>query len=407
MMTTSSVYLQDVASKSLGLYVHIPFCLKKCDYCAFLSFEQTDEALQSDYVDALIKEMSYYMKLCDGSRQDRYKVDTVFIGGGTPSILSEKLIGKLVEGLRDNFDVDSDVEISIESNPKTLTMKKLTSYREMGINRLSMGAQALDDTGLKDLGRIHSTKDVLDAFEMARSAGFTNINLDLMFGFHKHEMQEWEHTLDTTINLKPEHISFYSLQIEEDTEVYRRFVANSLKLPDEREDRALYHKAVQTFRNAGYKHYEISNCAMQGYECRHNLKYWSLEEYLGLGLGAHSYFRGKRFSNTSDLDKYLFELSKNVAYNYSDTPKFVEEGHINSDFDNISEYMITGLRRTEGVDLSEFKQKFKRDFEEVYYAQLEKLESFQTQGLIRWERGRLALTEEGIDVSNSILMEFV
>lgn len=406
-MIISSVNKEN--SKKLGVYIHIPFCLKKCDYCGFLSFENSDEDLHKAYVEAVIREIEYYGGLCAGDAESNteYRIDTVFIGGGTPSFISERLIQRLIESLRVNFSIDADAEISIESNPKTFSTEKLRSYIDTGINRLSMGAQALDDRGLKNLGRIHSSDDVFRAFETARRVGFSNINIDLMFGFHKHSMAAWVHTLKSVMELNPEHISFYSLQVEDDTEMYRKFIENKITLPDDDEDRELYHYAVEKFKDVGYIHYEISNCAMSGFECKHNMKYWNLDEYLGFGLGAHSYFSNRRFSNTQDLKKYLFELSEKGAYTYSEAPRFLESEHINSEFDNISEYLITGLRKTKGISLKDFKNRFGIELEEAYKDNIESLKHFQKEGFLILDEDSLYLTDKGLDVSNSILVEFV
>lgn len=381
--------------KTLGLYLHIPFCMKKCLYCDFLSFENTSLAMQRDYVSGLIQEIQQK----GNETATEYEVDSIFIGGGTPSLINEALIVDIMSAIKANFNVSASAEITIESNPKTLSISKLEAYLGAGINRLSMGVQSLDDRCLKLLGRIHSGEDFVENFQMARSAGFKNINMDLMFAIPGQNMEAWQETLDRAIDLAPEHISFYSLQIEEETPFFQLFKKGQLNQATDEVDRKMYHLAIKRLKAAGYSHYEISNMAKVGYECRHNLKYWSFEEYLGLGLGAHSFMKGSRFSNTKNLEIYIEKL------NTGESPE--EWTHSNTQKDNVSEYIFTGLRKIKGLDLQEFNQIFGMTVQEVYREEWPNINQFICDKYLFMDENKLKLTENGIDISNTILAEFV
>lgn len=365
--------------KKLGIYIHIPFCLSKCMYCGFYSHAGSSEE-QNEYVKKLLEDIDEYGR----TYGDRYEVDTIFIGGGTPSILDPFHIKNILAEINKCFDVLPGAEITIESNPKTLTPDKLDIYRKAGVNRLSIGLQSFNDAMLKNLGRVHSVNDFTESFNMARDSGFDNINIDLMFAIPEHTMEIWEDTLEKAVALNPEHISFYSLQIEEGTQFYEMYRKGEFdQIPDD-VDRAMYHTAIKRFKEAGYHHYEISNCAEPGYECRHNLKYWSMDDYLGIGSSASSYMEGIRF-----------------------TEEPVMEFHENTFFDNVSEFVFTGLRKTEGISLAEFREKFGKDLHEVFGDRRGELEEFFESGRLIEENGFLRLSEEGIDISNKIMAVFV
>lgn len=358
------------ASKKLGIYIHIPFCLQKCLYCGFYSNAGSSAAQQEAYIEELLADIEAYGE----SYGQKYLVDTVFIGGGTPSILPAPLIGKVMEQLRRcfSFDEEGHTEITIESNPKTLTREKLQAYRAFGINRLSIGVQSFDDEILKNLGRVHDSRDALDSFQLARQCGFDNINLDLMFAVPGHTMEIWEKTLQQAVSLSPAHISFYSLQIEEETPYYEMFQRGEIaQIPDE-EDRRMYHRAIEILKRAGYEHYEISNAAKPGCQCRHNLKYWSLADYLGIGSGTSSYMEGVRFTEAP-------------------FPEF----HQNSIEDDMCEFVFTGLRKTCGIDLGEFERRFGAPFWKVYDDRKAELASFLERGDLQQEGAMLRLSEEG------------
>lgn len=366
--------------KKLGIYIHIPFCLSKCLYCGFYSHGGSSLAEQEAYIEELLADIAAYGR----EYADRYTVDTVFIGGGTPSILPAAFIGRVLTAVRTAFMVAPDAEITIESNPKTLTLDKLQSYRDYGINRLSIGVQSLDDGILQKLGRPHNAADAVESFQLARVCGFENINLDLMFSVPGHTMEIWEKTLQQVAALGPEHISFYSLQIEEGTPFYDLFAAGKIdQIPDEL-DRQMYHRAIAMLREAGYDHYEISNAAKPDRACRHNLKYWSLEDYLGIGSAASSYMEGVRFTE-------------------GPFPEF----HQNTPDDDMSEFVFTGLRKTCGIDLTEFADRFCQDFWQVYADRKEELQPFLESGALIEENGKLWLSEKGLDISNTIMAVFV
>ncbi len=335
---------------------------------------------QKHYIDGLLEDICAY-----GRRYGRsYEIDTIFIGGGTPSLPDPALIGRILESLSENFSIDTDAEITMETNPGTLTEDRLRDYRSFGINRLSIGVQSLDNRILKTLGRIHTAEEFLENFALARQAGFDNINLDLMFAVPGHTMEIWENTLDQVLELSPEHLSFYSLQIEEGTPFYRMFCDGVIReIPDEL-DRQMYHRAIGKLSGAGYVHYEISNAAKPGYRCRHNLKYWSMDEYLGIGSSASSYIDGVRFTEPPN-------------------PEF----HINTKEDDMSEFVFTGLRKTCGIELAEFEKRFSQDFWQVYGDRKAELADFFTEGKLIEEDGRLRLSEAGIDISNAIMAVFV
>ncbi|MGN0732797.1 MAG: radical SAM family heme chaperone HemW [Emergencia sp.] len=369
------------AQKSrLGIYIHIPFCLARCRYCGFYSMAGSTADERRCYVDGLIEDIHEYGRVYGEQRI----VDTVFIGGGTPSILEHGEIERIMSALRGAFAVADDAEITIESNPKTLDREKLAEYRRAGVNRLSIGLQSFDPGCLKTLGRVHTVEDFVQNYEMARECGFDNINIDLMFAIPGHTMGIWEDTLDRAIALKPEHISFYSLQIEEGTPLYEMFITGEFdQIPDDL-DRIMYHRAIEKLKAAGYEHYEISNAARPGKACRHNLKYWSMEEYLGIGSGASSYMEGVRFT-----EEPVFEF------------------HENSLQDDMSEYVFTGLRKTCGISLSDFQERFGMKLWEAFGDRRESLSEFFDSGLLVESGDRLYLSEEGLDVSNMIMAEFV
>jgi oxygen-independent coproporphyrinogen-3 oxidase len=347
------------------------------------------EEIQNEYFRTLAKEIR--QKAEDYS--NKYYVDSIFIGGGTPSLVNEQRIADLLMVVKESFLIDANAEISMESNPKTLTKNKLTTYLDAGVNRLSIGAQSLDDEMLVYMGRAHTKEDFLRNYDLARECGFQNINIDLMFAIPGQTKETWTDTMERVLSLDPEHISFYSLQLEEGTPFYSMFREGSLKQTEDELDREMYHWAVRKLKDRGYLHYEISNAAMDGYECMHNLKYWSMGDYLGLGLGAHSYMNGMRSSNITDLAEY------NKA-----GETFAVWRHENTKEENISEYLFTGMRKITGIELSDFRARFGDDLESIYGDVLEK---YRREGLIEIAGGRLRFTEAGIDISNRVLAEFV
>ena len=389
--------------KKLELYIHIPFCVKKCDYCDFLSFP-ADSNTQIRYVHALLQEIRYY-----GNLLGDYHVPTIYIGGGTPSWLEENLIYTVLQQVASSFHVEADAEISIECNPGTVTAKKLNVYQSAGINRLSIGLQSTNNEELKALGRIHTCDQFLKTYELARNAGFENINIDLMSGLPYQTLDKFLESLQTVIRLKPEHISAYSLIIEKGTPFYERYKFDAVKqeagihteiLPDEDEVYRIYKATQDVLKQAGYRQYEISNFAQPGYACRHNIGYWTRENYLGLGLGASSYIQGFRFHNESDLSCY-----DKIRMNGTDADeKLHQEITRLSDKEKMEEFMFLGLRMIKGVSGSEFFQRFGQNMWNVYGNVLNKLKD---EGLIIVDMPDVRLSDYGIDVSNYVLSEFL
>lgn len=391
--------------KPLGLYLHVPFCIRKCNYCDFLSFGSVSEEEQRAYFNSLRQEI----KMNGEIYGNEYYVDSIFIGGGTPSMVETRLIAEMLAAVRDGFAIDANAEITIESNPRTLAKNKLEAYLAAGVNRLSIGAQSLDDSLLGYLGRVHSRDDFLENYFMARECGFNNINIDLMFAIPGQTLESWMNTLEQAIRLEPEHISFYSLQLEEGTPFFSMLQKGSLQATDDALDRTMYHEAVKSLKKNGYGHYEISNAAKAGYQCRHNLKYWSMEDYLALGLGSHSFVDGERFSNEADLNRYIQIGMRDIECDCNkelESP-FVVWRHKNTNTENISEYLFTGLRKLEGIDLSDFKRRFERPLEEVFSSGWHRLQKYIDEGYLIRSNRNLRFTLKGIDISNSILVEFV
>lgn len=378
-----------------GLYLHIPFCLRKCVYCDFLSFGGRGQGELRQYAEALSEEL----RLRSAPRRE---VDTIFIGGGTPSLLEPDSLQGIMKAAKAAFCVEESAEISLEANPGTLDGKKLKAYRRMGINRLSIGAQSMDDGLLRFLGRAHDRRTFLDSFHKARTAGFENLNVDLMFGIPGQTMEVWKETLARVMDLAPEHISFYALQLEEGTPLCRQYKREEIDLPPKELERAMYHEGIRMLKQAGYAHYEISNCAKPGYECRHNQKYWNFEEYLAAGLSAHSFqYETGRRRNVSDLDAYFQAIREGRL---PEDAAACEEETLR---DYMGEYAFTALRKAEGLDTADFERTFGVAFTEVYGALAPVLARYEKEGLLKQQDGRLILTEKGIDCSNSIMAEFV
>ncbi|HWQ80470.1 MAG TPA: radical SAM family heme chaperone HemW [Anaerovoracaceae bacterium] len=391
-------------NNTLGLYLHIPFCIRKCNYCDFLSFGGISDEDQKAYFRSLLREISYYSEIYG----NKYYVDSIFIGGGTPSLTEESLVSELIRAVGSGFTVGANAEITIESNPKTLTKSKLDAYQEAGVNRLSIGAQSFHNGLLNSLGRVHTAGDFFTTYSMARECGFRNINIDLMFAIPGQTMELWMDTLTQAVGLAPEHISFYSLQLEEGTPFFSMFQEGSLKETDEELDRDMYHCAVEDLKGNGYLHYEISNAAKAGRQCRHNLKYWSMEDYLGLGIGAHSFLDGTRFSNETDLERYVkIGMQDAAGPGQKAYSPFTVWSHRNSREDSISEFLFTGMRKTEGVNLKEFAARFGRPVEEIFSSNWRRIQRFIEEEYLIHSEDNLRFTEKGIDISNTILTEFI
>ena len=369
----------------MEIYIHIPFCIRKCDYCDFLSGPSGPKE-QADYVQALLREIQA------AEEGEGRSVSSIFIGGGTPSVLDERLLGDILREIRNRFKMKEDAEITIEVNPGTANIGKLQAYREMGINRLSIGLQSPEDRELKILGRIHNYGQFLETYQEARTVGFDNINIDLMSAIPDQTYEGWVKNLRTVAELEPEHISAYSLIVEEGTP----FAARKLNLPDEDTEYNMYEATAQILKEYGFEQYEISNYARKGRECRHNVGYWTRQDYLGFGLGASSLYGKERFANTADMKKYL-ENSKNPEKIREKEPSLTRE-------DEMAEFMFLGLRMTKGISKADFQRCFGCTIESVYGEVLEKYESME---LLLEKDGRIFLSREGIHVSNSIMAEFL
>ena len=387
--------------KELELYVHIPFCVRKCAYCDFLS-APADTQERTLYIDALTEEIR-----ARKNDFNAYRVSTIFLGGGTPSILEGDDSARIFRALQENFDISDDAEITMEVNPGTVTEEKAASWRKSGVNRLSIGLQSADDRELKMLGRIHTYREFLDTWKIVREAGFENVNVDLISATPGQNLRSWSETLRKAADLGPEHISAYSLIIEEGTPFYERYGDESGEdenkgnhlppLPDEDTEREIYKATEKILAEYGYHRYEISNYAKTGYECRHNLGYWERKEYLGLGLGASSLLSECRFHNTADMGKYL-RLYENAG---TDICEDIE--HLSVE-DQMEEFMFLGLRKTVGISVDDFRKAFGKEIREVYGEQMRKLEE---QRLIEYSGNRVRLTERGTDISNYVFSEFM
>ena len=369
----------------LELYVHIPFCVRKCQYCDFLS-GPSDEETKDRYIEALLKEIRA------AEHTEDYEIVSVFIGGGTPSALKAEAIASIMSTLQEQFFFCEDAEVTIEANPGTVDLEKLTIYRNVGINRLSLGLQSTDAEELKLLGRIHSYEEFLKSYEWAREAGFSNINIDLMFAIPGQTGEAWRQHLYQVAELNPEHISAYSLIIEEGTP----FAEQNLDLPDEDTEYQMYEDTAEILERYGYRQDEISNYAKQGYMCRHNAGYWQRREYLGFGLGASSLYRGMRFSNTRRMQEYLKE-SRNPDQIRKDVT-------VLSRNERIEEFMFLGLRMTEGISEKKFEENFDVRLMDVYGDILQK---YEETGFMEHIETKWRLTRKGIHVSNHILADFL
>lgn len=388
-------------NRPLELYIHIPFCVRKCLYCDFLSFT-ADSEIKKKYVDKLTEEIracGRRMRITGRGGEVLYPVISVFIGGGTPSTLPHESIVLIMKAVRESFHMAPDAEISIEANPGTVNDEKLLAYRESGINRLSLGLQSANPSQLRALGRIHTWDEFLESFHLARESGFENINVDLMASLPEQDFASYADSLECVALLNPEHISSYSLIIEEGTPFYDC----PPRVPDEEEDRRMYHYTKEFLTGKGYRRYEISNYARPGKECRHNCGYWSGTDYLGIGLGASSLVKGERFSVIREMERYL-ELTKEelqAGFQYENRGRLSKK-------EKIEEFMFLGLRMTDGISAENFMKRFGANIEKVYGENLGKL---MEQGLIEMtgkEASRqYRLTDLGFDVSNYVLAQFL
>ena len=373
----------------ISLYIHIPFCAQKCLYCDFPSFARKDH-LRKAYIEALNKEIISLRE-----KHNNLEINTIFIGGGTPSVLESDELEYLLKEVA-KLNMAKDIEYSMECNPGNLTEEKLEVMKKYGVNRISMGLQAKQDNLLKGLGRIHNYKTFKENFLLAKKVGFNNINVDLMFGLPNQKLNEWEETLREIISLEPAHISAYSLSIEEGTAFYNLYENNKLKLPTEEEERKMYHLAKKILEENGFNQYEISNYAKKGKECRHNLAYWNMDNWIGVGSASASYMDGKRIKNISSVEEYINSINEKG--------EAIEEIINNSKNDNMEEFMFMGLRKINGIDENEFKNRFSMNINDVYG---EIINKYIDAGLLIRESGRIFLSEKGIEISNIIMADFL
>ena len=370
--------------KEIGIYVHIPYCRRKCYYCDFISFENKIETIPN-YVKTILKEI-------EECRYTGFDIGTVYIGGGTPSYIDSKYISEIISKIREKFIVSRNAEITLEVNPGTISKEKLEDYKKAGINRLSIGLQSTDNNILKSIGRIHTYEEFLDTYRLARNLGFKNINIDLMIGLPEENEESIQIQVNRIINLKPEHISVYSLIVEDGTKMKQMIDSREKKLPSEDEERKMYWKVKNLLEENGYEHYEISNFSLPGYNSRHNLACWNQKEYLGFGTAAHSYFDGKRFSNKNNIEEYI------ETYN----EKNIEEEQTREDM--AKEYMLLGLRKIDGASISEFERKFQ--INPLFYFRFE-ISKLVDEDLIEIDLDNIRLTQKGLDFANQVWQEFV
>ena len=373
---------------AIALYVHIPFCRRKCNYCSFISYENKESSIP-DYILALQKELLYYT----GSNT----ISSIYFGGGTPSLLSVKQLNDILQTIHTVFRVDDKSEISLEANPGTIDTNYLSAIRKAGFNRLSLGIQSLQDKELAILGRIHTTDEARAAIGFARNAGFDNLNLDLIYGLPGQTLAEWHDTLLATITLGAEHLSLYGLSLEQNTPLWQAIEEKSIPAPDPDLCADQYEMAEDILSSYDYQQYEISNWAKAGRECRHNLVYWQYRSYLGIGVGAHSFTGNRRFSNTPELDTYIPIFTNDLAPVYDVNEK------INPQL-QIAERIILGLRLNRGIIIAELNHQSGINIMEYYNKQIKEL---TTAGLLEYKNGILRLTRRGRPLSNEVFWRFL
>lgn len=385
--------------KEMELYIHVPFCIKKCAYCDFLSAPAGEEERQR-YVETMIKEIQGYRK-----KYQEYCVTTIFVGGGTPSVLSGEQIKEVFNALRASFVIDAQAEITIEVNPGTVTEEKVEAWMQAGVNRISIGLQSVNDEELQMLGRMHTYKDFLNTYHLLRDKGFNNLNIDLISAIPGQTLESWKKTLSTVAELEPEHISAYSLIVEEGTPFYSIYGEGGADgnlesmvqpLPDEETERFIYEETETILQKYGYDRYEISNYAKPGYACRHNEGYWRRVNYLGVGLGASSLIENQRFRNFSTYDVYMDAIQNQKLFH--------EEVESLSVTDEMEEFIFLGLRMMSGISREEFQKKFGKKIETVYEKQIQQLKK---DSLIEFVENRIRLTKRGIDISNYVFEQFL
>ena len=380
--------------KELGIYVHIPFCKQKCYYCDFISYANKEEKTK-EYVKCIQKEIEIESKKYS---KDEYEITTIYFGGGTPSYISAIYIENIINVIKLNYNVKDNAEITIEINPGTVNEEKILIYEKIGINRVSIGLQSTNNKLLKQIGRIHTYEEFLNCYKLVSKSKINNINVDLMLALPNQTIEDLEESLQKVINLKPNHISLYSLILEEGTKLEKMVSENIVKLPEEDMEREMYWKTKRILEKNGYNHYEISNFAKEGYKSKHNMNCWSQKEYLGFGVAAHSYVNRKRYCNTNNIEEYISNIKKGKIENNRTVCE------IQNKIDEQKEFMMLGLRKIDGIDIQEFKNKFVENPIYVFHKELEKLVN---EDLIEIDLDKIKLTNKGLDFANLVWEEFV
>lgn len=375
--------------RKLGIYIHIPFCIKKCKYCDFYSVKWSSD-LEKEYIASILKEIENYSYL------KNYVIDSIYFGGGTPSIISPLKLERVISKIKKNFILAKNCEISMEANPNSINYNLLREYNLIGINRISIGVQSLDDNILLKIGRVHNKNEALIAIENAKKAGFDNINVDVMFNIPDQNVENINNTLENIIKTGITHISFYALKLEEGTPMYQMKKDNKIVMPNEDDERNMYYSGREIMNKNNFFQYEISNFSVRGYECKHNLKYWNQNEYIGIGTSAHSFLNGVRYKNIENIKYYISNISNNL-FDYD-----IQESMSLNDL--MFEYIILRLRLTEGLNLNDFNEKFKIDFYEKYNKQVVYL---QNNRLVEKIDNYIRLTYLGMDISNYVFSKFM
>ena len=383
--------------KELGIYIHIPFCKQKCKYCDFISYSNKEEKIK-EYIKALQKEIQIKLK----KYQKEYLVDTIYLGGGTPSYIEPEKIVDIIKTVKNIIQMKENVEITIEVNPGTVTKRKLEIYKNVGINRLSIGLQTTNHERLKQIGRIHTYEMFLETYQMAKEVGFTNINVDLMIGLPKQRLKEIETDLENILLLQPNHISIYSLIVEEGTVLEKELRECKLILPEEDLEREMYWKVKEILEKNEYEHYEISNFAKKGYQSKHNWNCWNQKEYLGFGIAAHSYMNNIRYSNIDNLQEYIEQMQ--YAEKIEDLKKIEQIQEVQNKEEKQKEYMLLGLRKLKGISIQEFKKIF---LENPIYLYRKELDKLVKEELIEVDLDSIRLSNRGLDLANLVWEEFI
>lgn len=380
--------------KELGIYIHIPFCKQKCYYCDFVSYANKEEKIQ-EYIECLQKEIEMES---EKYKNEEYEITTIYIGGGTPSFIDASYIERIINTIKQNYKLYENPEITIEVNPGTINEEKIRKYKDIEINRISIGLQTTKDNLLKQIGRIHTYEEFLNCYKIVKKIGIDNINVDLMLGLPNQTLEDLKEGLIEVINLKPNHISLYSLILEENTILEKMVRQNMAKLPEEDLEREIYWTTKNILEKNGYIHYEISNFSKKGYESKHNLNCWNQKEYLGFGVAAHSYIKNKRYCNTNNIEDYIKNIQNGKILNNRTICE------IQNKIEEQKEYMLLGLRKIQGVDIQEFKNKFIDNPIYIFHKELEKLVK---EELVEIDLNQIKLTSKGLDFANLVWEEFV